>query len=100
EITTLSRADVSAALSDFGKLAASFRGTFTPAGARIDSLMPASIFARAGLRSGDVITAVDNVPLHTLDDAASLYARAGSARNVAIQLLRADKPITLHVAIP
>ena len=66
---------------------------------RPDSVAPASLFARAGLRAGDVVTAVDGRPLRSIDDAAELYARAGTARNIAIQVVRADKPITLHIAI-
>jgi len=37
--------------------------------------------------------------LRTLDDAATLYARVGEAHNLAIQVVRGGKPITLHVAI-
>jgi type II secretory pathway component PulC len=95
----LARADVHAALSNFSKLSASLRATFTPAGARLEAVADGSLFARAGLHAGDVVTAVDNQPMHSLDDAATLYARAASARNVTLHVLRADKPITLHVAI-
>jgi type II secretory pathway component PulC len=96
---TIPRADLTAALSNFGKLAASVRGSFTPTGAKLESVAEGSLFARVGLRAGDVITAVDNQPMHSLDDAATLYARAASARNVTLHVVRSDKPISLHVAI-
>jgi type II secretory pathway component PulC len=96
---TILRADLTAALSNFGKLAGSLRGSFTPTGAKLDGVTEGSLFARVGLRAGDVITAVDNQPMHSLDDAATLYARAASARNVTLHVVRADKPISLHVAI-
>lgn len=96
---TLSHADVSAAIGNFAQLTAAIRGAFTPAGARIDAVAEGSLFAKAGLRAGDVITQVDRTPLRSLDDAASLYARAATARNVSVQLVRAGKPLTLRIAI-
>jgi len=97
--TVLSRKEVNTALADFGVLTASVRGAFTPAGARLDMVAPGSVFAKAGLRSGDVITAVDGQPMKSIDDAADLYIRAGSARTANLQLLRAGKPMTLRLAI-
>ena len=93
------RADLTASISDFGKLAASIRASFTPAGVRIDGLSEASIFAKAGLRTNDLLTAVDGHALHSLEDAADLYARAQTTRNVALQITRAGKPLTLRVSI-
>jgi len=95
----LTRSDVTSALANFTTLTASVRGTFTADGARLDAIAPDSLFAKAGLRTGDVITSVDRQPLHSLDDTADLYARAASARNVTVQLVRAGKPLTLHIAI-
>ena len=66
---------------------------------RVDIVAADSIFAKAGLRAQDTIVSVDNQPLHSIDDAASLYARAATARNVSIQVLRAGKPLTLRVVI-
>ncbi|MBA3456444.1 MAG: PDZ domain-containing protein [Deltaproteobacteria bacterium] len=97
--TMLSRTELESALSDFGVLTASVRGAFTPAGARLDAVAPGSVFAKAGLRSGDVITAVDGAPLTSIDDAADLYIRAGSVKTANVQLLRAGKPMTLRLAI-
>jgi len=95
----LPRADVRAALGNFGTLAGSIHGAFTPTGVRVDSVATGSLFAKAGLRGGDVIASVDGVPLRSLDDAANLYARAASARNVSVAIMRAGKPVTLRVAI-
>jgi hypothetical protein len=95
----LSRALVDSALAHFAQLAASVRTTVTPNGLRVDWLAPDSLFVRAGLAARDVVVSVDGHPLRTLDDAATLYARAATARNITIQAVRADKPITLRVAI-
>jgi type II secretory pathway component PulC len=97
--TVLSRSELNVALADFGKLTNLVRGTFTAQGARLDVVGEGSIFAKAGLRSGDVVTAVDNTPLHSIDDAADLYVRASATRAANIQLLRAGKPLTLRVLI-
>jgi len=95
----LPRGDVRAALGNFGTLAGSIHGAFTPTGVRVDSVASGSLFAKAGLRGGDVIASVDGVPLRSLDDAADLYARAASARNVSVAIVRGGKPVTLRVAI-
>jgi hypothetical protein len=95
----LSRASLTAALSNFAQLAGSMRGSLTPDGVRLDYLAPDSLFAHVGLANHDLVVAVDNHPVRTLDDAATLYARAASAHNVTIQVVRVGKPLTLHVAI-
>jgi hypothetical protein len=97
--STLTRGDVRLALADFAKLTASVKGVFTPGGVRIDGLSAGSIFVKAGLRSGDLVTAVDGKPIRSLDDAADLYVRATSARNISVQLIRNGKPTTLRVTI-
>jgi membrane-associated protease RseP (regulator of RpoE activity) len=92
------RADLDRALADFGALAASVRGTFGTTGVRLDMVAGGSLFAQAGLRTGDVITAVNGKPLRVLDDAAELYAQAASARAVTLQVVRGSKPLTLRVS--
>lgn len=95
----LGRHEVDVALADFGALAAAVHGSFTPSGARLESVAQGSLFARAGLRAGDLITAVDGKPLRSLDDAANLYARASSATAVTVAITRAGKPLTLRMSI-
>ncbi len=98
--TLIPRTDITAALANFGALASSIRGSFTPTGARLDAISPDSLLAKAGLRNGDVITSINNQPLRSLDDAANLYARAGSMKAATILLQRAGKPVTLRLAFP
>ena len=97
--TRLSRTDVNVALNDFAKLAASIDGSFVPQGLRLEKLGATSLFSKAGLQVGDIVTAVDGKPLKTIDDAADLYARAGSMTRASVQILRAGKPQTLRIAI-
>jgi hypothetical protein len=97
--TVLSRSEFNAQIADFSRLTGVLRGTFTPEGARLDLVADGSVFAKAGLRRGDIVTAVDNQPLRSIDDAAELYVRAPQTRAANIQLLRAGKPLTLRVLL-
>lgn len=97
--TVLSRSELNVALGDFNKLAGMIRGSFTPAGARLDIVAQGSVFAKAGLRPGDIVTAVDGKPLRSIDDAAELYVRASATRAANIQLIRAGEPMALRVLI-
>ncbi len=97
--TVIARADVTAALANFGALAGSVHGAFVAEGARIDAVAPDSVFAKAGLKAGDTITSINHQPLRSLDDAANLYASAGRLRTATIQLARAGKPLTLQIRI-
>lgn len=96
---TIARAELDGALADFSKLAGSFRATFTPDGLRFDAIHDGTILTRIGLRKGDVITYVDGQPLRSLDDAATLYARAGTVKSTTVQVVRDGKLVTLRVAI-
>ncbi len=95
----LDKHDVQVAIADFGKLASGIRGAFVPAGVRLDGVAEGSLFAKVGLRTGDVVANVDGQTLHSIDDAADLYVRAATAKNVTVQVIRGGKPTTLHVAI-
>jgi S1-C subfamily serine protease len=95
----LGRGEVDGALADFAKLTTAIHGSFSASGIVLDHVNDGTIFQRAGLRSGDVITAVDGVRLRSLDDAANLYARASTARALTAQIVRAGAPMTIHVTI-
>ncbi len=97
--TTLGRAEVDRALLDFGRLSTSAKGAFTPAGLRLDKLVESSLYFKAGLRAGDVVTAVDGKPLHSIDDAADLYARSTGVKAAIVSVIRDGKPMTLRVTI-
>ena len=97
--TVLSRTELNVALADFGKLSTMMRGGFTSQGLRLDAVTETSIFGKAGLRAGDVIVAVDDTKLRSLDDAAELYARASATKAANISLIRAGTSLTLRVLI-
>jgi membrane-associated protease RseP (regulator of RpoE activity) len=95
----LSRREVEAALANFGALTVAFKASFTPAGVKVEAVLDGSLFAKAGLRAGDLIASVDGRPLRSLDDVAALYARAGSLRTVTAQVVRGGKPVTLRAMV-
>ncbi|HMG23807.1 MAG TPA: PDZ domain-containing protein [Kofleriaceae bacterium] len=95
----VSRSELDTALADFAALTAGVRASFSTEGVVVAGVGDGTIFQRAGLRAGDVVTAVDGVRLRSLDDAANLYARASTARAITAQIVRAGKPATLHVVI-
>lgn len=95
----LTRAEVDAALANFSALTVAFRAAFAPDGVKVESVLDGSVFAKAGLRAGDVIASVEGRPLRSLDDVAALYARAGALRAVTAQVVRGGKLLTLRVSI-
>jgi S1-C subfamily serine protease len=95
----LTRAEVDAALADFGRLTAALHGSFSAEGVVVGGVSEGTIFQRVGLRAGDVITAVDGTRLRTLDDAANLYARASTAKALTAQVVRGGAPVALRVVI-
>lgn len=97
--TQLAKKDVDAALTDFAKLAAAIDGSFGAHGLVIAKVQAGSVFAKAGLAAGDVVTAVDGKPLRSIDDAADLYARAGGMKSATVQIVRNGKPQVLRIAI-
>ena len=99
DTVTLRRTEVERALADFATLTLAVHGSFTASGVRIDGVGEGSIFQRIGLHAGDVIASVDGAPLRTLDDTATLYARAGKALGFTAQVVRHGAPVALHVAI-
>jgi S1-C subfamily serine protease len=95
----VSRGELDGALADFAGLAGGVRASFSANGVAVQDVRDGTIFQRAGLRAGDVITSVDGVRLRSLDDAANLYARASTARVFTAQIVRGGKPMTLRVVI-
>ncbi|HET9621102.1 MAG TPA: PDZ domain-containing protein, partial [Kofleriaceae bacterium] len=99
DTATVSRADVDATLANFAKLTTDLQGSISANGVVIERVAPGTLFARIGLRAGDVITAVDGARIRSLDDAASLYAKVSTAKAIAAQIVRNGTSMTLHVAI-
>lgn len=99
ESLTIKKAELSAALADFDRLAKELGFARTPRGVRLATVPTGSYVWRLGLRPGDVVTAIDGAPLRTLDDAAAAYVRLGSAKKLTIAIERASATGTLRFAL-
>jgi len=68
-------------------LAASF-GLSAPDGALVSSVVPDSAAAKAGLKAGDVITAIDGEPVHVAGDVSSRVGLARPGDKLKLELWR------------
>jgi hypothetical protein len=93
------RAELEAALSDFTGLGRDIGFVRLPRGVRLGKVASTSYFWKLGLRDGDIVTAIDGKPLRTLDDAASAYARLGSAKALTVDVERGSARGTLRFAL-
>ena len=63
-------------------------------GIAVEEVLPGSVAAQLGLQSGDVILAVDGVPIDSLRQFAQIYQRDGVPRQV--DGVRAGRPFHIH----
>ena len=70
-----------------------------PDGLRVTGIRPDSIFAEMGLKSGDIITGVDDQQIESLDDALKFYNSLKSGANVKLQIRRKGSPNTIDYTI-
>jgi len=68
-------------------------------GFRYDSLTTRSVYARCGIRSGDVWTQVNGVPLDSPDQALELHPRLRTSDQLSIALLRSGQPLTVQIEL-
>jgi len=68
-------------------------------GFRVGQVQPGSLYARLGLRVGDVIRSVNGQPINNMDEVMRLYQQFGSVKEVNVEVLRAGVPQTLHVSL-
>lgn len=62
----------------------------------IRMIRPHSFLDQLGLRRGDVVMEVNNVPLDSPEKALQIFQQLREARNIKVDLLRHDRPITLE----
>jgi S1-C subfamily serine protease len=63
------------------------------------SRLPAGILSDVGLRPGDVLQSLNDVPVDSLATLASLWPRFQSATEVRAVVLRDGRPLNLTVAL-
>jgi general secretion pathway protein C len=99
DVLNVKRSELESALSDFARLSKDVGFTKLPRGVQLGTVASTSYLWKLGLRSGDIVTALDGKPLRTLDDAAAAYARLGSAQKLAVDVERGNARGTLRFTL-
>jgi len=68
-------------------------------GVRLAGVAPGSIPTAIGLKSGDILTAVDGAPLKSAEQVLELYAQLDQLSQVELGLTRAGKPLALTLKL-
>jgi hypothetical protein len=98
-VLPLERAQLAAAVASFDKLAKDHGFERTPRGIRLNRVAPDSYAYGLGLRSGDLITAIDGAPLRGLDDAAAAYVGLDTATQLSFDVERGAAHGTLRFSL-
>ena len=101
---TLKRSRIESAVKDVNTLMRQvrIRPHFTngkPDGLRLTGIRPNSIFYNMGLKSGDIITGVNNNTIESVDDVLKFYQSLQSSSRVALQVKRRGRPKTINYNI-
>jgi type II secretory pathway component PulC len=71
-----------------------------PAGLKVLSVRPSSVFAKIGLQTGDTIEDINGIEVTTPDKALEIFMKLQKVSDVAISVTRRDgNPVQLHIAI-
>lgn len=70
-----------------------------PEGFLVSQIQEGSIIKSAGFEEGDVIRSVNGQEVRSFEDAIALYQKFGKSSSFTIDILRGDKPKTLHVRV-
>jgi len=70
-----------------------------PEGFQVNQIQEGSLIKSAGFQDGDVIRRVNGQEIRSMEDAIALYQKFGTSDSFTIEILRGEKPTTLHVKI-
>jgi general secretion pathway protein C len=101
---SLNRASLESAMNNLGELMnqASLRPHIVdgrPAGISITGIKPNAIFRRMRLRNGDVVTAVNDRPIDTVEDAVAIFGDLTTASELQIDIMRRGRKQKLNYQI-
>ncbi len=68
-------------------------GMDTPKGALVSDLEPGGAAARAGIKPGDIVVAVNGTPVHHAEDLPRKVARHAPGTQIKVSLVRGGKPL-------
>lgn len=97
---TLSHSDLQGSLKNINKLMTEVRvrphfKNGKPDGLAVSRLKPNSIFAKLGLKNGDIIQGINGSPLTSPDDVLSLYKNLKSGSRISLQMSRKGESKTI-----
>lgn len=101
---TLKRSRIESAVKDVNNLMKQVRirphfRNGKPDGLRLTGIRPNSIFYNMGLKSGDIITGVNNNNIESVDDVLKFYQSLQSSSSVQLQIKRRGRPKTINYNI-
>ena len=101
---TIKRSRIESAVKDVNSLMKQVRirphfRNGKPDGLRLTGIRPNSIFYNMGLKSGDIITGVNNDNIESVDDVLKFYQSLQSSSNVQLQIKRRGRPKTINYNI-
>ena len=70
-----------------------------PNGFKLFSIKPGSIYAKIGLKNGDVIQKVNGYEMNSPDKALEIYQKLKNAQNVTVDVQRRGRSMTMNYSI-
>jgi len=98
---TLRRSDIQKSLEDVNGLLKQARIVPAPSedGFAVSNIQSGSLFAKMGLRNGDIVQGVDDKPISGTEDVVSFYQELGSASNITLDIIRSGQKMSLPFRI-
>jgi len=98
---TIRRTDIQNSLEDVSGLLNQARIVPAPSddGFAVSNIQSGSLFAKMGLRNGDIVQGVDDRPITGTEDVVSFYRELGSASNITLNIVRNGRQVSLPFRI-
>jgi type II secretory pathway component PulC len=94
------RSQIEVGLADFAQLSEEVQVQKMDGGGwRLVRVKDGCVLRKLGLRDGDVVRRVSDLPINTFDDAASVYARIRTWNHLTLAVERDGRPVTILVRI-
>ena len=96
----ITRSSIEVGLADFAQLSEEVSVQKVEGGGwRLVRVKDGCVLRKLGLRDGDVVRRVSDLPINTFDDAASVYARIRTWDHLTLAVEREGRPVTIVVRI-
>ncbi|MBF0450270.1 MAG: PDZ domain-containing protein [Candidatus Magnetomorum sp.] len=100
----ISRNDLQSSMKNINQLMSQIRirphfNRGRPDGLSVNNIKRESIFNTMGMKNGDIIQGVNGKKIKTVDDVMSLYQQLNSVSDIALEIKRRGKPMTMEYQI-